>query len=70
MAMERADFRTIKSRQFVGDCPTSFDGQETIYTFHLSTGEEVIDTCSVEIRPDDPLFSAVEAALGSTLVPG
>jgi hypothetical protein len=60
--IERANFPLIESRPFTGQCPTAFDGQETIYTFHLPTGDEEIATCTVAIDPNHPLFLAVGAA--------
>lgn len=61
--MARVDFALLESRPFTGECPTAFDGQETIYTFHLSTGDESMASCTVAIDPDHPLFRAVAAAL-------
>lgn len=61
--VERANYRLIRSRPFTGTCPTAYDGQETIYTFHVSSGDQVIDSCKVAIDPKHPLFQAVGAAL-------
>jgi hypothetical protein len=61
--IERANFSLIESRPFTGECPTAFDGQETIYTFHLPTGDEEIATCKVAIDPNHPLFLAAGAAM-------
>jgi hypothetical protein len=61
--IERANFALIESRPFTGECPTAYDGQETIYTFHLPTGNERIATCAVAIDPNHPLFLAVGAAM-------
>ena len=61
--MSRANFPLIESRPFTDTCPTAYDGQETIYTFHLPTRKEAIATCKVAIDPDHPLFLAVAAAL-------
>jgi hypothetical protein len=57
----RADFRRIAGRPFAGQCPTAYDGQETIYTFHLAAGDQVIASCTVAIDLNDPLFRAVDA---------
>ncbi len=43
------DFRVIKSRPFTGDCPTAYDGQETIYSFTTPGGVETIASCTVAI---------------------
>jgi hypothetical protein len=61
--IDRANFPLIGSRPFTGECPTAFDGQETIYTFHLPTGDEEIATCRVAINPRHPVFLAVGAAM-------
>ena len=38
-------------------------GPETIYTFHIPTGDEEIASCKVAIDENHPLFRAVAAAL-------
>jgi hypothetical protein len=63
--MDRADFPLIESRPFTGECPTAFDGQETIYTFHLLAGDEQIRSCKVAIDENHPLFQAVAAILSA-----
>ena len=68
--IERANFPLIESRPFTGECPTAFDGQETIYTFHLQTGDEAIATCKVAIDPNHPLFLAVGAAMRAFMTEG
>ena len=59
----RANFPLIESRPFTDTCPTAYDGQETVYTFHLPTSREEIATCKVAIDPNHPLFLAVAAAM-------
>ena len=61
--VEQADYQRIRSVPFTGECPTAVDGQETIYTFHVTTGDREIASCEVAIDPADPLFVAVDAAL-------
>jgi hypothetical protein len=61
--VEQADYLALKSRPFTSNCPTAVDGQETIYTFHVTTGDREIASCTVAIDPANPLFVAVEAAL-------
>ena len=61
--VEQADYAAIRSRPFTGTCPTAVDGQESTYTFHVTTGDREIASCTVAIDPADPLFVAVEAAL-------
>ena len=61
--VEQADYLKIRSKPFTGTCPIAFDGQETIYTFHVTTGDREIASCTVAIDAADPLFVAVDAAL-------
>jgi hypothetical protein len=61
--IERANYPLILSRPFIGTCPTAYDGEQLIYTFHVSTGDRAVDTCKVAIDPNHPLFVAVEAVL-------
>jgi hypothetical protein len=61
--VERANYRLLRSRPFTGTCPTAYDGQETIYTFHASRGDQVIESCKVAIDPKHPLFQGVAAVL-------
>jgi hypothetical protein len=66
-ALAITDFDLIRSRQFTGECPTAFDGQELIYTFATPAGPERISSCETEINPEDPLFTAVNGILGADL---
>jgi hypothetical protein len=61
--VEQADYLAIESRPFTGTCPTAVDGPETVYTFHVTTGDREIASCTVAIDAADPLFVAVDAAL-------
>ena len=61
--MDQANFQLIESRPFTGTCPTAVDGQETIYTFHVLTGDEEIRSCKVAIDGGHPLFRAVAAVM-------
>jgi hypothetical protein len=63
--IDRADFAALASRPFTGECPTAFDGQETIFTFETSNGSHRFASCEVEIDTDAPLFAATLAAVGS-----
>lgn len=58
--LTQADFKVIKAKKFTGDCPTSFDGQEFIYSFRHSGKTEVISSCKIEIDYESPLFSLVQ----------
>jgi hypothetical protein len=66
-ALGITDFDAIRSRPFIGECPTAFDGQEVIYTFATPTGTERIASCEVEIDRQAPLFVAVDAILGANV---
>src|SRR6185295_10208795 len=60
-----ADFAAIKSRPFTGDCPTAYDGQETIYSFSTPGGVETIASCTFAVDPSTPLFAAVDAVVAA-----
>jgi hypothetical protein len=62
-AIRSADFGSIRSRPFTGECPVNYDGQEVIYEFGAPTGIEPVASCETEIDPDHPLFRAVQEAL-------
>lgn len=59
------DFTAIKSRPFSGDCPTAYDGQETIYSFSTPGGVETIASCTVAIDSSMPLFATVDAVVAA-----
>ena len=63
-AIRTTDFVALKSHPFIGQCPTDFDGQETVYEFGAPGGIETIATCEVAVDFGSPLFVAVAAALG------
>jgi hypothetical protein len=63
--IDQADFAAIAGRPFTGECPTAFDGQETIFTFETSTGSHRLASCEVEVDLDAALFRAALAAIGS-----
>ncbi len=63
-AIRSTDFVALKSHPFTGQCPTDFDGQETVYDFGTPGGIETIATCEVAVDFGSPLFVAVAAALG------
>ncbi len=63
--VEQANSPLLQSRPFTGERPTAFDGQETIYSFHASTGDEVFASCTVAIDPNHPLFQALAAAIAA-----
>ncbi len=50
--IEQADYVAIRGRPFTGECPTAFDGQEIVYTFHVTTGDREVASCEVDDRPE------------------
>ncbi len=63
-AIGATDFATLRSRPFIGECPTAFDGQEIVFEFTTPTGTERISTCEVDVDLGAPVFVAVGVALG------
>ena len=59
-----ADYGTIKSQPFTGQCPTAFDGQEVVIDFATSAGIQHIASCETDVDWGNPLFVALSAALG------
>jgi hypothetical protein len=66
-AIAITDFAAIRSRPFLGTCPTAYDGQELVYTIATANDLERIASCDVEIDPDMPLFTAIHAILGASM---
>ncbi len=66
-AVQTTDFAAIRARQFTGECPVNFDGQETIYEFGAPGGTQRIATCETDVDPNHPLFKAVTAAIFSVV---
>lgn len=63
-AVNGADYASIKSHPFTGECPVAFDGQEMIFEFSVGSGTQRIASCEVDIDWGHPLFVAVGVALG------
>jgi hypothetical protein len=61
--MEGADWEAILARPFDGECPTAFDGQEQVYTFHAGAKPVVVASCTVAIDPAQEPFATVQAIL-------
>lgn len=61
--IDRTDFNAIKSRKFVGTCPTAYDGQEFIYTFYLANSQERISSCQYALDSNSPLFVKIQQIL-------
>ena len=71
-AIGTTNFEAIRSRPFLGMCPTAFDGQELVYIVERGTrpGADRV-SCDVEVDPQAPLFSAIHTILGASVpVPG
>jgi hypothetical protein len=64
-AVKTTNFDAMRARRFTGECPTAYDGQQTIYEFGAPAGTERIASCETEIDPNQPVFAAVSAALQS-----
>jgi hypothetical protein len=58
--VEQTDFEAIRAVTFTELCPTAYDGQESIYTFYTSHGEEVLSSCESQIDTNLPLFRWIE----------
>jgi hypothetical protein len=63
-AITAADWATLRSKPFTGECPVNFDGQELIFEFSTLSGTQRLASCEVEIEWGSPLFIAVVNALG------
>lgn len=63
-AVKGADYASLKSKPFTGECPVAFDGQELIFEFSVGSGTQRIASCEVDIDWGHPLFIAVGIALG------
>jgi len=64
-AIRATDWAALKSHPFTGECPTAYDGQESIFEFGAPGGTQRIATCEIQVDAGSPLFVAVTAALGS-----
>lgn len=47
--IENTNYEKIKSRNFIGTCPTAYDGQEAVYTFYMESRQQVIASCDIDI---------------------
>jgi hypothetical protein len=66
-AVNTTDFAAIRARPFTGECPVTFDGQETIFEFGAPGGIQRIASCETDVDPNHPLFMAVTAAIFSVV---
>ena len=58
--ISETDFDTILNTPFTGDCPTAYDGQETVYTFYQTGGAMELANCTVTVDPEAPLFALLD----------
>ena len=63
-AITTADWSTLRSKPFTGECPVNFDGQELVFEFSTLSGTQRLASCEVEIDWGHPLFVAVASSLG------
>lgn len=59
LAMVEADFDLIRAIPFTDECPTAYDGTESIYTFYINGGVEIISSCEYVIDENSSLFAAI-----------
>lgn len=64
LAIRSTDFAALTSHPFTGECPTAYDGQESLFEFGAPGGTQRIATCEVAVDYGSPLFVALAAALG------
>ena len=60
-AIYEADYDVLRSEPFTELCPTTYDGQETIFTFHIREVEEIISSCEYLIDEGAPIFAVIYA---------
>lgn len=61
--VERADWDAILANPFEGECPRNFDGQEEVYTFHVSPEPVVVASCTTRVDDQQEPFRTVQAIL-------
>jgi hypothetical protein len=61
--VERTDWDATLATPFEGDCPTAYDGQEEVYTFHPGGEPVVVASCTVVVRHDREPFQTVQGIL-------
>ncbi|MBP6343193.1 MAG: hypothetical protein KA403_04625 [Candidatus Omnitrophica bacterium] len=63
-AIEKTDFKVVKSKPFTQICRKAYDGSESVYYFYTSHGVEEIGTCAYVIDDQHPLFIEITNLLG------
>jgi hypothetical protein len=61
--IDDADFKSIRSEEFAGTCPTAYDGSRFVYMFQTGDGLETVDSCVTQIDPELPLFKEIGSIL-------
>ena len=61
-----ADWDAIRAVPFTGECPVNFDGQESVYTFHVLPEPIVIESCVTEVDTTQEPFQTVHGILFGT----
>ena len=64
--IEDADWEAILANPFTGDCPTAYDGQEQVYTFHVEPEPVVVASCTTIVDPSVEPFQTVSGILFGT----
>ncbi len=61
--VEAADWEAVLAVPFEGECPTAYDGQEAVYTFHVAPAPVVIASCTTLVDPAVEPFQSVQGIL-------
>jgi hypothetical protein len=61
-----ADWEAILAVPFSGECPVNFDGQESVYTFHVAPEPVVVASCTTEVDTTREPFRTIDGILFGT----
>ena len=64
--IEEADWDAIRAVPFTGECPVNFDGQESVYTFHVEPEPILIESCTTEVDTTQEPFQTIHGILFGT----
>jgi hypothetical protein len=64
--IEEADWDAMLAVPFRGECPVNFDGQESVYTFHVAPEPIVVASCTTEVDTNQEPFQTVHGILFGT----
>lgn len=59
------DWTAVRAVPFTGECPTAFDGQETVYTFPTAAGVQVFSSCENDLSGVE-VFTTIQETLFGT----